>query len=310
MTRKGWILLVALGVIWGIPYLLIQVAVRDYSPVIVAFGRAVMGALILLPFAIGNGSFRSGFRNFGWLTAYTIAEISGPWILIGYAERHVASSTAGLIIALTPIFAAVLGAVSSGHRLSSLQASGLALGLLGVGGLLGFDASESHWLAMAALVLSALGYAVGPLIIDRRLSAEDTLGVVVASLFLAALFYAPAVPSHWPGQFSLTATLAIAALSALCTAVAFVLLFALIGEVGAYRATIVGYINPAVAVLLGVSVLGEPMSLGMLVSFALIVTGTFLATGRKRDSDHSTSSSGGARESVLPATLLESGDAR
>jgi drug/metabolite transporter (DMT)-like permease len=277
---------IALGIIWGIPYLLIGIAVRDYSPVFVAFGRALMGALILLPLAFARGVLRSGFRNFGWLIAYTFAEISGPWLLIGYAELHVPTSVAGLIVALTPILAAVLSTVTAGERVSLLRAAGLILGLIGVASLQGLDSARPHWPAFAVLAVAALGYAAGPIIYAKRLSGNDPISVVTASLFVAALLYAPAIPTHWPESFSVSATIAVLALAALCTATAFLLLFALIAEVGAERSTIIAYINPAVAVLLGVSVLGEPLSAGILLGFALIIAGTYLSarrTGTGRD---------------------------
>lgn len=278
MTRRGWLLLVTLGVIWGVPYLLIQVAVTDYHPVFVAFGRAVVGAAILIPLAASRGVLTAGFRNLGWVALYTIFELSGPWVLIGYAEKYVASSTAGLIIALTPTLAAAFTTMGSMHALSLKRVLGLAAGLAGVAALMGFDSGQPHWPAFVALTLSAIGYAAGPLVAARKLSDHDATGVVAASLVLAALFYLPAVPFHWPNTFSMPASVSIVALAALCTAFAFTMLFMLIKEVGAARATLVAYINPAVAVLLGVLVLNEPFSLGTVLGFSLIAVGTFLAT--------------------------------
>lgn len=275
-------LLVALGIIWGIPYLLIRVALTDYHPVIIAFGRAVLGAAILLPFAVRRGALWSGFKRPGWLIAYTLVEISGPWVLIGHAETEVASSTAGLVIALTPILATALGALGSAQAFSIGRMLGLGLGLAGVAALLGFDHNPSGVMPIAALALSALGYAIGPIIVARKLGGQDAIGVVTASLIVAALIYLPVVPAHWPQSHSTAASLSVLALAAICTALAFVLLFALIAEAGAARATIVAYLNPAVAVLLGVMLLGEPMSTGIFLGFGLIVTGTFLATREAR----------------------------
>ena len=141
MSRKALVLFLALGVIWGVPYLLIRIAVADYHPVIVAFGRAAIGALVLLPFALRGKGIMAGFRKPGWLILFTLAEISGPWFLIGFAETRVTSSLAGLIIALTPILAAVLGVVLSQERLGAGRLIGLALGPAGVAALLGFDES-------------------------------------------------------------------------------------------------------------------------------------------------------------------------
>lgn len=285
MSRKAWLLFLALGVIWGVPYLLIRVAVTDYHPVIVAFGRAAIGALVLAPFVLRGKGVMAGFRRPVWLVLYTLVEISGPWFLIGFAETRVTSSLAGLIIALTPIIAAVLGVALSQERLGTGRLAGLGLGLAGVIALLGFDEQPVEFWPALALGLSALGYAVGPIIVARKLADAEASAVVVASLIVAAILYLPFVPAHWPARFTLDAGLAVIALAVFCTALAFQLLFALIAEVGAARATVIAYLNPAVAVLLGVLVLGEPLSLALLVGFALIVAGSYFATARQQRAD-------------------------
>jgi drug/metabolite transporter (DMT)-like permease len=282
MNRKAWLLFLALGVIWGVPYLLIRIAVADYHPVIVAFGRAAIGALVLLPFALRGKGIMSGFRRPGWLILYTLVETSGPWFLIGFAETRVTSSLAGLIIALTPIIAAVLGVVLSQERLGIGRLAGLGLGLAGVVALLGFDEQPVELWPALALGLSALGYAVGPIIVVRKLAEAEASAVVVVSLIVAAILYLPFVPALWPARITLDASLAVVALAVVCTALAFQLLFALIAEVGAARATVIAYLNPAVAVLLGVLVLGEPLSAALLVGFLLILAGSYFATARQQ----------------------------
>lgn len=286
MSRKALLLFLALGVIWGVPYLLIRIAVADYHPVIVAFGRAAIGALVLLPFALRGKGVLAGFRKPGWLILFTLVEISGPWFLIGFAETKVTSSLAGLIIALTPILAAILGIVLSQERLGAGRLVGLGLGLAGVVALLGFDEQPTELLPVLALGASALGYALGPIIVARKLADTDDGAVVVASLIVASVIYLPFVPAYWPARFPLDASLAVIALAVVCTALAFQLLFALIAEVGASRATVIAYLNPAVAVLLGVAILGEPFSLALLVGFALIMAGSYFSTARKpRDTE-------------------------
>lgn len=311
MSAKGWMLLVLLGVLWGIPYLLIRIALDVYSPAMIVFGRAVIGAAILMPFAIKRGAFLSGFKRPFWLLAYTLVEICGPWILIGYAELHVPSATAGLLIALTPIFATVIGAAGAAADMSARKIAGLALGLAGVACLLGFDVAHPHWLAYGALCLSALGYAIGPMIVARKLSDGNPLGVVVASLIIASLLYLPVVPAYWPQAFTLAATGSVIALAALSTALAFMLLFALISEVGPIRATMIAYVNPAVAVLLGALVLSEPVSAATIAGFLLIVTGTYFAThagqksGAQVASDARAAREGGAGD-IVPGVGRES----
>jgi drug/metabolite transporter (DMT)-like permease len=281
MNRKAFILLVSLGVLWGIPYLLIRIAVADYDPTIVAFARAGLGAICLLPFVLRQKTFFAGFRKPVWLLAYTVAEISAPWFLIGYAEQYVTSSLAGLVVALTPILAAVLGVILAKDRLGLPRTCGLALGLCGVVALLGFRSITLNILPMLALCLSALGYAIGPIIVARKLADIDTTAVVVASLIVASVVYLPFVPAHWPSQFSLSATIAVLALALFCTALAFQLLFALVSEIGPARATVVAYINPAVAAILGSAVLDEPLTTGIILGFVLILTGSYLATRNK-----------------------------
>lgn len=292
MSRRALLLFLALGVIWGLPYLLIRIAVADFHPVLVAFGRAAIGALVLLPFALRGNGIMAGFRKPGWLILFTLVEISGPWFLIGFAETRVTSSLAGLIIALTPIIAAILGVVLSQERLGAGRLFGLGLGLAGVAALLGFDEQPVELWPVLALGASALGYAVGPIIVARKLADADDGAVVVASLIVASIVYLPFVPAYWPARFPLDASLAVIALAVVCTALAFQLLFALIAEVGASRATVIAYLNPAVAVLLGVTVLDEPFSFALLAGFALIVAGSYFATARK---------SAGTRPEQVPA---------
>lgn len=275
---KAWFLLVALGVLWGIPYLLIRIAVTDYHPIMVAFARSVFGALLLLPYAMSRQRLARGFGKPQWLLAFTVCEISGPWFLIGYAEQFVTSSLAGLVMAVTPIMATVLGVLSSQERLTAQRACGLGLGFAGIAALLGFDGQSVQVLPVLALCLSALGYALGPIIVDRKLADADSTVVLMASLVVASLVYLPFVPAHWPVHFSVSATVSVAALALFCTVLAFQLLFALVSEVGPARATVVTYINPAVAVVLGIVLLNEPFSWGIVFGLVLIVMGSYLAT--------------------------------
>jgi drug/metabolite transporter (DMT)-like permease len=279
MSARGWILLIALGVIWGMPYLLIRIAVEEMHPVTVAFGRTVLGAIVLLPFALREGSIAAAFRNWHWLLPYTIVEITVPWLLIGYAETRLNSSTTGLLLATIPLIAGLL-AVGLGHeQFDRARQAGLVLALAGVGALIGLDIQSDQWPAMLALFVSALGYAVGPIIVARKLGHLQPLGVVAGSLILAAALYAPFAAFAIPAAITPQAAWSIVGLGVLCTAIAFVLLFALIAEAGAARATLVAYLNPAVAVLLGAAVLDEPLTLGMGLGFLLIIGGSILAAG-------------------------------
>ena len=283
MSRRGWWLFLALGVIWGIPYLLIRVAVMEMSPVFVAFARTLIGAALLLPIAASRGQLKPVLRHWKALLAFTLVEISGPWWLLGHAETRINSSTAGLLIATVPVLTAGILALTGRERLDSRRALGLAVGLSGVVALVGLDIDLSDGWAVGAALLAAVGYAIGPIIINRGLSGVPPLGVIAASLGLAALLYVPFATAAWPAHFGLQASAAVVTLGLVCTALAFLLFFALIAEAGPARATVITYFNLLVALLLGVLLLKEPLSPGMLVGSVLVVLGSFLATtGRKR----------------------------
>ena len=280
MTKRGWVLFLALSVIWGIPYLLIRIAVAEMDPLVVAFGRTSIGALLLLPLALRNKALAPVFRRWKPLLAFTLVEIVGPWLLLGHAETRLNSSTAGLLIAPVPLFAAVIVARIGHERLDRRRMIGLAIGLAGVAALVGLDIELSDLPAVGAIALTVLGYAVGPIIVDRKLADLPPLGVITASLILAVLIYAPFAPFLWPAHIHLPAALSVLGLGVICTAIAFMLFFALIAEAGPARATVITYINPAVALLLGVIVLNEPLTIGMAIGFPMVVIGSILGTAK------------------------------
>ena len=281
MSRRGWLLFCALCVIWGIPYLLIRVAVRELTPATLVFARTAPVALMLLPIAARRRELRALLERWRWVLAYTIAEISVPWLLLAHAEQRLPSSLTGLLIAATPLIGAVLYRLTgTAENLTRRRLAGLALGFAGVAVLVGFGTGGGHPRAALEVLVVALCYAIGPLVVSRRLSDLPGLGVVAASLAITAVIYAPFGLSELPASVSFETVAAVAALALLCTALAFVLFFALIVEVGPARATVVTYVNPLVAVLLGVVFLGESFTPGMAVGLPLILGGSVLATSR------------------------------
>ena len=278
MSRRGWILFLALGVIWGMPYLLIRIAVASLDPLVMAFGRTVVGAALLLPVALHRGALRPVLPHWRTLALFTLVEISGPWVLLGHAETRLNSSTTGLLIAVVPLIAAVIVTRMGHDRLGARRIAGLAIGFGGVAALVGIDIRFDDLAAIGAIALVSLGYATGPILIDRKLAGVPPLGVVTASITLAALFYAPFVPFVWPAHAAMGSVAAVAALGVFCTATAFMMFFALIAEVGPARATVITYLNPLVAILLGVWLLDEPLTLGMAIGFPLVIAGSILGT--------------------------------
>jgi len=282
MTKRGWVLFIALGVLWGMPYLLIRIAVGAVDPLVVAGSRTLIGALLLLPIAWHRKALLAGFRRWKWLLAYTLIEINIPWLLLGHAETRLNSSTAGLLLAVVPLFAALIVTKLGHESLEPRRLLGLGIGFAGVALLVGMDIHFSELPAVAATMVVALCYAFGPIIVDRKLKDVPAIGVVTASLIVATLLYAPFAPMVWPEHIPASAAWSVVGLSVLCTAAAFLVFFALIAEAGPARATVITYVNPAVAILLGAVVLSEPLTLGMVIGFPLVIVGSVLGTSRVR----------------------------
>ena len=302
MTRRGWVLFGALSVIWGIPYLLIKIAVEDVDPLVVAFGRTLIAAVLLVPLALHRRALLPVFRRWKVLLLYTVVEISGPWFFLGHAETRLNSSTAGLLIAVVPLIAAIILTSMGQDRLDARRIVGLVIGFAGVACLVGLDIQFDDLAAVGAVMLTAIGYAIGPIIINRKLADLPSLGVVTASLIVATVLYAPFSVWLWPEQISAPAAWSIVGLAVVCTAIAFLVFFALIAEAGPARATVITYINPAVAITLGVLMLDEPFTKGMAIGFPLVILGSILATSRTRKAKADTAVSSGIASSGTSET--------
>ncbi len=279
MSRKGWTLFIALCVIWGIPYLLIRVAVEELSAPALVFFRTAPAALVMAPFAFRRGAPGVILQHWRWVVAYTFAEITIPWLLLFHAEERISSSLAGLLVAAVPLIAAV-GYRFVGHaeRLDGRRRAGLVAGFAGVAALVGIDVGGGDPLAMVEMFGVAVCYATGPLIISRRLQRLPSLAVIAASMVVTAAIYAGPALLDLPATVSADTVAAVATLTLVCTVLAFILFFDLIREVGPARSTVVMYINPLVAVLLGVALMGEPFTLGIAVGLPLIIVGSVLGT--------------------------------
>jgi drug/metabolite transporter (DMT)-like permease len=282
MTRRGAVLFAAMCLIWGVPYLMIRVAVRELAPVTLVFLRTSIGAALLVPFAAWRGELRPLVARWWPLLAYTVVEVMIPWVLLARAETKLTSSLTGLLIAAVPLVGAVLVALTgTRERQGRRRWLGLLVGVGGVAALVGLDVGQIDALAVVEVFGVAVCYAIGPIILSRRLNDVPALGVVAASLVIATVVYAPFAALRWPSSMpSAHVVESVFALAVVCTALAFLVFFALIAEVGPVRATVITYVNPAVAAVLGVAILSEHLSAGMLVGFALILAGCVLATGR------------------------------
>lgn len=282
MTRRGLLLFATMSIVWGIPYLLIRVAVAEMSPAVLVFARTALATAILLPIALVRVDLQSVLRHWQWVVAFALVEIAVPWIMLGSAEQHISSSLAGLLIAGVPLVGATIAATVGGpDRVGRRQLVGLLIGFAGVAAIAGGDYDADNAMALLQVAVVVVCYAVGPFILSRRLIGVSSLGIMALSLALTALLYVPLAAVSWPAAPpSQAALVSVAILAVVCTAAAFLLFAALIGEVGPVRATVITYVNPAVAAVLGVLILDETLTPAMLAGFALAIAGSTLATRR------------------------------
>jgi drug/metabolite transporter (DMT)-like permease len=268
-------------VIWGIPYLMIRVAVRELTPATLVFWRTAIAALLLMPLALLRGHIRPLLAHWRAFIAYTIIEVAIPWLFLARAETRISSSLAGLLIAAVPLVAATIVTFTGDHEWKGgRRLAGLAVGMVGVAAIVGVDIHSTGVVPILEMAVVVVCYATGPLILSRWLTEAPALGVVAASLALTALIYVPVAIVQWPSSMpSAHVVESVLGLALICTALAFLIFFALIAEVGPVRATVITYVNPAVAAVVGVAVLGETLTVGMIVGFLLVLAGAFLATG-------------------------------
>lgn len=286
MTRRAALIFAALGVAWGIPYLLIKVAGEELAPSTLVLLRTALAAMILAPIALARrdvrGSVPALVRAWPAVLAYTGFEIVGPWLFLARAEQELASSTTAVLISAVPVVGVVVAfATRRAERLGAAGWAGLGLGTVGVVTLVGFDLHPGQFGAVAELVVVVVGYAIGPAILARYLSHLPGMSVVLVSLVVAALVYVPVValgPGLPAQPLSGEVVASLVVLAVVCTAGAFILLFALVGEIGPVRATSIVYVNPVVAVIAGAIVLGERITPATVGGFVLVLAGSFLAT--------------------------------
>lgn len=282
MSRRGWVLFALMSVIWGIPYLMIKIAVEGVSAPVLVFARTAVGAAILLPLGLRASGFGVLRRHWKPLVLFAVIEMMIPWVLLTDAERHLSSSMAGLLIAAVPIIAVIVGKLAGDREpLGALRLTGLLVGFGGVALLAAPHLSGGGVVPMIEMFVVALGYATAPLLAARKLKDVPSLPMTAVCLALAAIVYTPPAILTWPEEMPSARVLwAIGGLAVVCTALAFLVFFELIREVGPARATVFTYVNPAVAVAAGVLFLAEPLTPAILAAFALILGGSVLATMR------------------------------
>ena len=286
MSRKGLLLFLIAGTAWGLPYLFIRIAVEDFSTWTIVFSRVVVGAAVLIPIAIYRKALLPALKAWKYVLAYAALEMIGPWFLITEAERVISSGLAGLLVATVPFFGLLIGIFYQKDK--SLKhpktLAGLAIGFIGVILLVGIDAFNGHVSLphVGMIILAAIGYSVAPVIIATKI--PEVSGVAVNGLAMAIVAVVYAVPAllSLPNEIAANppaeSWLSILGLGVVCSAIAFVAFFRLVREIGSARATLVTYMNMAVAVILGIILLAEPITTGILIGMPLVVVGSVLAT--------------------------------
>src|SRR3954470_10650618 len=281
MSTRAWALFAAVSVIWGLPYLFIKIAVdADLTPGFIAWSRVTLAALVLLPIALRSGALRG--LPLGWLALFAATEIAIPFPLIGFGEQRIPSSLTAILIASLPLIVAGLALrVDHTEKPTRIRLLGMLIGLAGVAALVGVDLGDesSELVGAAAVLLATVGYAVGPMVVKHRLSAVDPIGPVTAACGLAAVMLLPFGVADMPTKApSADAIASIVVLGLVCSALAFLCFFRLIAEVGPSRASVITYVNPVVALALGVAILGESVGTGAVAGLLLILAGSWLST--------------------------------
>jgi drug/metabolite transporter (DMT)-like permease len=282
VNARTWLAFVGLGITWGLPYFFIKIAVHEISPFDVAWGRITLAALILLPIAWRRGALRTLATHKVAVLAFALVEFTIPFCLISMGERWIPSSVTAILIATVPLIIAIISRFFGVHeRLAAVRVFGLMVGLAGVVALVGLGTLSGRlaWAGVGCMVISTICYAMGALTIQRYLHDVDSIGPIAGSLAISSLLLlVPAMlslPHHVPSALALSS---VAILGLVCTALSMLMMFYLVKNAGASRASIITYINPAVATLLGMALLDEHLGVWGLTGFGLILLGSWLAT--------------------------------
>lgn len=285
MSRRGWILFLLTGLLWGIPYLFIKVAVdpdNGFSPAIVVCLRTAIGAAILIPWAIHQKTLGSAIRGIKYVLPYAFLEMIGPWILIGTAEQKISSGLAGLLVASVPIWATIFASMRGDKTVwHHKRLFGLVLGFIGLIAVVGIESIKggSDPLSIGMVLLASIGYAYAVMFVQSGLPGVSGVAINAVAMAITSIFYLPVAVVQWPThQISASAIQAVIGLGVLSTGVAFAIFFTLISIIDVARASLVTYLNTAFAVVLGVVILGEPLTIGIILGLPLVLIGSYFAS--------------------------------
>ena len=287
MSRKSLFYFLLVGFLWGIPYLLMAVAVEEIPPSAIVAGRTLIGAAILIPVALYRKTFKGAVLGFKFVAFYALLEMIGPWILISTAQKKIDSGLAGLLISTVPIFAAIITSLRGDHTVWQFKRMfGIVVGFIGLIAVVGIESfsGNSHPASIAMMILAAMGYSYAIIMVTTNLPLVDGIAINGLAMAITSIFWAPLAIAQWPSQVTLMPALSLIALGVLCTALAFLVFFKLLVEIGPARGSLVTYLNTSVAVVLGVIVLNEPITIGLIIGLPLVLVGSYLAS-KKTQSD-------------------------
>ena len=282
MTRKHLGQFILVGFLWGVPYLFMRVAVREWDPSIVVFGRVVIGAAILFPIAIRRGVVKVTLRGFKWILAYAILEMCGPWYLITHAETKINSGLAGLLVATVPIWSTIYSSLAGDKTVwHAKRLMGIIIGFIGLVLIVGIEtiSGAADAFSVFQTVLAAILYSTAMAVILKGMPNGDGVAINAIAMIITAIIFAPAALSNLPDQMpSFNATASLIGLGVLSTGLAFMIYFGLVKEIGQARGSLVTYLNTAFAVVLGVVILGEPLTIGIVTGLPLVLLGSYFAS--------------------------------
>ena len=282
MTRRHLGLFVLVGFLWGVPYLFMRVAVREWEPSVVVFGRVVIGAAILFPIAIRRGVVKETLRGFKWIFIYALFEMCGPWYLITHAETKINSGLAGLLVATVPIWSTIYSSLAGDKTVwHHKRLLGIVIGFIGLVLIVGIEtiSGTADSFSVFQTVLAAILYSTAMAIILKGMPNGDGVAINAIAMAITAIIFAPSAILSWPEKTpSFNATASLIGLGVLSTGIAFMVYFKLVKEIGQARGSMVTYLNTAFAVVLGVLILGEPLTIGIIVGLPLVLVGSYFAS--------------------------------
>jgi drug/metabolite transporter (DMT)-like permease len=286
MSRKSLFHFALVGILWGIPYLLMKVAVEDFPPAAVVAGRTLIGASILIPIAIYRKKFKGAVLGFKFVAFYALLEMIGPWILISTAQQKINSGLAGLLVSTVPIFATIIISLRGDHSVWQFRRIiGIVVGFLGLILVVGIESltGSADLLSIAMVLIASVSYAYAVIMILANLPLVDGIAINGLAMAISTVFWGPVAIAQWPSNISMNSALSLVALGIFSTAFAFILFFKLIEEIGPARGSLVTYVNTAVAVVLGVIILKEPLTIGIVIGLPLVLIGSYLASKKSQE---------------------------